>query len=318
MTLSLSVIICTHNPRPDYLQRVLDALRTQTLPLNQWELLIVDNASTTALADHWDVSWHPNGRHVREQELGLTHARLRGYKETSAPVIVYVDDDNVLDADYLREALSAMEADPTLGAAGGRVVGEFEVQPPDWLDRSGVGLALQDLGDKPLLFSWIGVEPNRRKFPGGSPNGAGIVLRRAAYETYVKEAADSALRLALGRKGGSLASCEDNDVVLTIMTHGFRSAYLPQLNLIHLIAAKRLEYTYLSNLGYSANRTWYILHHIHGIAFEPPMPRWKAPAAKFRAFFQHKAWRRGPSHLQWRQRCGQIDGRADIYTARTA
>ena len=60
--MQLSVIVCTHNPRRDYFIRVLDALRNQTLPKDQWELIIVDNASKVPLASEWDLSWHPNGR----------------------------------------------------------------------------------------------------------------------------------------------------------------------------------------------------------------------------------------------------------------
>ena len=44
-----SVIVCTHNPRLIYLRRVLEALRSQTLPLEQWELLLIDNASSELL-----------------------------------------------------------------------------------------------------------------------------------------------------------------------------------------------------------------------------------------------------------------------------
>lgn len=33
----LSVIICTHNPKAEYLQRVLDGLAAQTLPMSQWD-----------------------------------------------------------------------------------------------------------------------------------------------------------------------------------------------------------------------------------------------------------------------------------------
>jgi len=46
----LSVIICTHNPREDYLRRTLEAFEKQTLPRDQWELQLVDNASNEALA----------------------------------------------------------------------------------------------------------------------------------------------------------------------------------------------------------------------------------------------------------------------------
>jgi hypothetical protein len=47
---AISVVIPTHNPREDYLVRVLDALRQQTLPCEQWELVVVDNGSKQPLA----------------------------------------------------------------------------------------------------------------------------------------------------------------------------------------------------------------------------------------------------------------------------
>ena len=46
----LSVLICTHNPRRDYLDQVLAALRAQTLPVAEWELIVVDNASARPVA----------------------------------------------------------------------------------------------------------------------------------------------------------------------------------------------------------------------------------------------------------------------------
>jgi hypothetical protein len=61
----VSVIICTHNPRPDHLQRVLNALKAQTLPKEQWQLVLIDNASREPLADQLDVRCHPHTRHPR-------------------------------------------------------------------------------------------------------------------------------------------------------------------------------------------------------------------------------------------------------------
>jgi glycosyltransferase involved in cell wall biosynthesis len=97
--LCASVIICTHNPRPHYLPQVLEALRNQTLPLDRWELLLVDNASKEPLtASSSDISWHPYGRHVREEKVGLSSARLCGMREASSDLCVFVDDDNVLNS----------------------------------------------------------------------------------------------------------------------------------------------------------------------------------------------------------------------------
>ena len=99
---AISVIICSHNPRAPYLRRVLDALRAQTLPAKDWELLLIDNASGEPLAGQFDLAWQPNARHVRENKIGLTPARLRGIAESKGDLLVFVDDDNVLRADYLQ------------------------------------------------------------------------------------------------------------------------------------------------------------------------------------------------------------------------
>lgn len=42
------------------------------------QLLLIDNASKATLASTWDLSWHPRARQIREEELGLTRARLPG------------------------------------------------------------------------------------------------------------------------------------------------------------------------------------------------------------------------------------------------
>lgn len=130
----LSVILCTHNPRPDYLARTLSALQIQTLALEQWELLLVDNASEQILASTIDLSWHPQSRHIRENQLGLTPARLRGIQEATSETLVFVDDDNVLNADYLEIALSISQTSPIIGAWGGQIRAEFEVPPPVWAE----------------------------------------------------------------------------------------------------------------------------------------------------------------------------------------
>jgi len=104
--MDISVVICTHNPRPAYLRRVLQALRNQVLPLNQWELHLIDNASQEELEPGtWDLSWHPHGRLLREEDIGLSNARMRGMREAGADLLVFVDDDNVLDPSYLSEVI---------------------------------------------------------------------------------------------------------------------------------------------------------------------------------------------------------------------
>src|SRR5262245_51400394 len=132
MMLNASVIICTHNPRREYLQRVMNGLKSQTLSPRDWELLVIDNASDVPLTpDAWDLSWHPRSRHFREDELGLAPARRRGMREATGDILVFVDDDNILAADYLARAVCIGSEWPMLGVWGSGITSpEFEVEPP--------------------------------------------------------------------------------------------------------------------------------------------------------------------------------------------
>ena len=112
----------------DYFDRCLAALRGQTLPVEQWDLLIVDNRSDRPVASAIDLSWHANARVVCESTLGLTPARLRGIRERRADLLVFVDDDNVLAPDYLQRAVAIANEYPFLGAWSGQCLPEFDVR----------------------------------------------------------------------------------------------------------------------------------------------------------------------------------------------
>src|SRR6516164_4942040 len=146
MTPKVSVIICTHNARPDYFARCLAALRTQTLKVENWDLLIVDNLSEPPVGPPIDLSWQPNARVVREMTLGLTPARLYGIRESRADLLVFVDDDNVLSNDYLQRALAIADEHHFLGAWSGQCLPEFDRAPPEWTRRYWGTLCIREFG----------------------------------------------------------------------------------------------------------------------------------------------------------------------------
>ena len=308
MTLRLTAIVCTHNPRPDHLGPTLEALRAQTLPLDEWEFLLVDNASDRPLDGRIDLSWHPGGRIVREDRLGLTFARLRSFEESQAPVLVYIDDDNLLDPTYLARVLDDFEADPQLGAVGGRSIPQYETPPPPWFDGLGIDLACRDLGDEPILASWS--DGAARTYPAAAPVGAGMGLRREAYAAYVDGAAHDPRRTALGRSGTSLASGEDNDIILSVLAAGWRVGYDPALRLTHLIPSGRLTPAYLGRIAEGSSKTWVLVLGLHGIRPWARVARWSVPLRKARAYVRQRAWAGPAQRIGWRGACGQFDGRA--------
>jgi glycosyltransferase involved in cell wall biosynthesis len=229
----ISVIVCTHNPRPDFLNQVVDALRLQTLPTSLWELRVVDNASTTPLAPMLNLDWHPHQRVVREEKLGLTCARLRGIAETSGDVLVFVDDDNVLRADYLEQALAVAEKHPHIGAWGGAVHPQFEQPPPEWARRYWEMLAIKEVTEDHI---------------GTSPIGAGLCVRRPVALHYCRQVNDCPLRLALDRVGSSLVSAGDKDLARCAKALDLEMGVFAALQLQHLIPAHRLSEEYLLRL----------------------------------------------------------------------
>jgi glycosyltransferase involved in cell wall biosynthesis len=251
----VSVIICSHNPRENYLRRVLEALKGQTLPAKDWELLLIDNASTEPLAGRFDLTWHPNARHVREEKIGLTPARLRGIAESKGDLLVFVDDDNVLCADYLQACLKISADYPQLGAWGGSCIPEFEVEPPAELRPWLAGLLIEKL-DKPV---WD-------KIPRGGPAlppGAGMAVRRKVALHYREQVLRDPLRQTLDRSGKMLGAGGDSDMALCSRTFNLGTGRFPELELTHLIPTRRLTLEYLEGIHEGFGYCGVVLAAIH-------------------------------------------------------
>jgi glycosyltransferase involved in cell wall biosynthesis len=235
----ISVIICAHNPRADYLRRTLAALKSQALPLDQWELLLIDNASDHPLAASCDLSWHPHGRHLVEPELGLTPARLLGIGESAGELLVFVDDDNVLEPDYLAAAAELFASRPDVGVASGRLFPEYESPPPAWFQRHESWIAVRRLDTS----QWSNFFD-----PRSEPCGAGMCLRRDIALVYAHRAATHAAEGLLGRRGQSLLSGEDVAITKMALKMGYSMGQFVELKATHLIPSRRVSEEYLFNL----------------------------------------------------------------------
>jgi glycosyltransferase involved in cell wall biosynthesis len=236
----LTVIICSHNPREDYLRRTLDSLRAQTLTKREWALILIDNASHFPLAESWDLSWHPNGKHIVEQELGLAAARIRGMRESRSDLLVFVDDDNVLDKSYLAQALEIADEWPRLGAWGSGVISpEFEVEPAGDLKNLVHMLAIRET----VKACWSNVYSCQEAIPWG----AGLCVRAAVADAYCRANNDVSI-LITGRRGDSLLAGDDNEIAYVACELGLGIGVFPDLRLTHLIPKDRVSRKHLLKL----------------------------------------------------------------------
>ncbi|WP_414550949.1 glycosyltransferase [Anabaena sp. CCY 0017] len=256
MYINLSIIICTHNPRQDYLTKVLEALKNQTLCVNTWELLLIDNASDKLLASEIDLSWHPHSHHIREDELGLTPARLRGIREAKAEILVFVDDDNVLDDDYLEVVLKIGKDYPFIGAWGGQIRGEFEIEPPEWTKPYWGMLAIREFDQD----KWSNLLHQHET----TPCGAGLCIRKFVAEKYAESVYNQNTRIKLDRKGKQLTSCGDSDLAFTACDMGLGTGQFTSLKMTHLIPASRLQLDYIERLVEGMTYSTTMLNSLRG------------------------------------------------------
>jgi glycosyltransferase involved in cell wall biosynthesis len=236
----LTAILCTHNPRPDFLERVLNCLRTQSLSVTHWELLIIDNACEKPLSKRIDIAWHPKARIIRENTLGLTLARLRGIREATGEILVFIDDDNILDANFLAEAVEIAGSYPNIGAWGGQNIPEFEECPAPWTRRYWGMLALREVSSDrwsnfPLVYE-------------STPVGAGLCVLRSVAAYYLSLHDQGKRDIILDRSGPSLCSGGDMDLAACAIDCGLGTGVFKSLRLTHLMPAHRLEEGYLLRL----------------------------------------------------------------------
>ena len=304
MSVALTVVLPTRDPDPGRLSRTLAGLAAQTFPLDQWELLVVDNGSEHAWA--LPDGFAPASRRLSEPKVGLTPARICGIRAAQGDVLVFVDDDNVLAPDYLAAAVRLFTAYPRLGAAGGPVLPEWESPPPEWaLEFQGL-LALRDLGPASRICEG---GPGAH-WPDFAPVGAGLVVRRTGAIAYAEALSRDPLRQTLDRTGRMLSSGGENDLVFSVLHGGGDVGYFPELRLTHLIPAVRLQPGYLARLNAGIMRTWVIVLRIHGQCPWPAIQPWTVPFRCARAWARTRAWRSPAHRVRWKGRCGQFRGQA--------
>ena len=258
MDIAVSAVIPAHDPDPGRLRQTLRALKAQSLPAQQFEIVLVNNASSSFPDEIFLAEFGPERLAViEEKRLGLTAARLAGFAASRGAIVVLVDDDNVLDSNYLAVALQIGRDHPHLGSWSGNVELVFEpgAVPPPALWRG-------YLAERSTPAATWSNDPRHNE---STPWGAGMCVRRSLAEAYQAHCASDPKRLRLDLQGKSLTYGGDTDIAFFGCTIGFGKGVFPQLHLRHLIPKERCETDYLLRaVEGHAYSEW--LHHwvLHG------------------------------------------------------
>lgn len=305
----ISVIVCTYNPSFEIINQVISALKNQTLSLDLWELIIIDNASTNQVLQNIDLSFHPRAKVVFESKPGLANARVRGVMEARHENIVFIDDDNVAESRYLELCLKIFNTNSQIGAFGGKALPVFQgYQPQKWFSEF-IGLVgCRDLGNQELITQIS----NKLiyEYPYFAPIGTGMCIRKEVFLQYNNQIQYDSFRQNLGRKGAALTSGEDNDIIIETLKGGWQVAYFPSLVIHHLIPEKRTQKEYLAKMCFAQQKSWVALLTFHHLCPWRPIPSWSVPLRKLKAWVTYKAWLSDVNYIQWKGACGMFEGLA--------
>jgi GT2 family glycosyltransferase len=238
----ISVILCTYN-RCDSLAIALNSVATSQFrrPVD-WEVLIVDNNSkdnTRAVAEEF-CRRYPNAfRYIFEQKQGKSNALNRGICESTAELLAFMDDDVIVEPDWL-ENLTAPLEDATLAGVGGRIVSPLDFSPPEWLAMSGP----YDMSGILALFD-KGANAKELTDP---PFGTNMAFRRQVFEEF------GLFRTDLGPCPGSEIRGEDTEFGQRVLRRGVRLWYQPTAIVHHAVLENRLEKSYFLRFLYDHGR----------------------------------------------------------------
>lgn len=227
----VSILIPTHN-RCDILGQTLESLQSLRIPAGvSVEVIVVLNACTdrsAAVASAWAARSAIPMRVVDEPAVGLNHARNRAVREARYDLFAFIDDDVLLDPDWLDGLVRTFETTDA-GLVGGKVDLWWEaVQRPAWMiPELEDHLSRLDFGDRIIPM------------PEPKVVGANFAFTRRVFEDAGQ------FRPDLDRKGASLLSGGETDFILRAMVRGHRLYYSPLARLRHWVPPHRAELGHL-------------------------------------------------------------------------
>jgi len=200
-------------------------------------VLVIDNNSTDdtgrAVAEY--SHGEPKPRHIVETRQGLDHARNRAIAEARGEVILFADDDILVEPDWLTEMHRPFGHSPRVGAVGGEVIPVFPDGVPPWIAG----------WHRPLAY---------RRDPGPlpanqNPMGANVAIRAAVFTEL------GPFSTTLDRQGDKLFSGGDEEMMRRIRKAGHEVWFAPKARVLHQMPQSRTTFRYARRHAFDSARS---------------------------------------------------------------
>ena len=240
--MKITVILCTYNRCASLTKALESIMASKMQSAAEWHVLVVDNNSkdeTRDVVEQFCRRYPGRLRYLFEPQPGKSFALASGIREAPGDVLVFVDDDVVVEPEWL-ENLTAPLHDARWAGSGGRILPQWFCAPPSWipLDERG-GLA-------PLVMFDLGTQPKELDEP---PFGTNMAFRKAIVEKY------GGFRLDLGPCPGSEIRGEDTEFGRRVLEGGDSLWYAPAALVYHEVSPNRLQQRYFLRWWFDKGRS---------------------------------------------------------------
>ncbi|MSU22385.1 MAG: glycosyltransferase [Opitutus sp.] len=237
-TLKVTVAIPTCN-RADLLRQTLAGIAAQQFPRDHFEVLVIDNNShdhTRAVVGEF-ASARPAPRYLHEPKQGLDYARNRAIGEARGDIILFADDDILVQPDWIAQMAVPLLADPArkIGAIGGEVIPVFPDGLPPWVAEWHAPLAFRPTAG-PLESQQ-------------SPMGANLAFPRWVFEQI------GPFHTALDRAAGNYFSGGDSEMIRRTRGAGLEVWFAPAAAVKHQMPASRTTFRYAARHAFDSARS---------------------------------------------------------------
>lgn len=230
----VDLVVCTWN-RETLLEKTIESIKRLIVPFQvQLRVIVVDNASTDGTAkllQRFAADEKFTRRHqvllLQESKQGHTHARNRAIAELDSDLLIWTDDDVLLDAFLLQRYVEFADANRQIVFFGGKIEPDFEVTPEKWISENWEQLkgcfAERDLGEEVLPFSAERL-----------PYGANFAIRSAVQQRFPFD-------VKLGRQGEVVNGEDELEMMRRVLSGGFEGSWVPEARVKHFIDRSRMS-----------------------------------------------------------------------------
>jgi GT2 family glycosyltransferase len=204
--MKVSVVISTFN-RPKKVRETITCFSNQTLPIEDYEIIVVDNGSQKPVELPTDLR-QKNCRLIRfEKNQERSISRNTGVESANGEFLLFSDDDMILEPDFLENHLKAHN---------------------EWVNLMAIGKIILP----PEKLSDPGIKFRQNLELTGIPTTRGLVSQ-PNFGTAANMSINKELYQKLGGFDPQMAGIEDQDFAMRHTKNGGQIVYLPEAVSIH-------------------------------------------------------------------------------------